>query len=159
MNIYYNFLAAFTLFYVQHIYALDSTEQPVSRKSFSASDVSCPAADFLVFIRAFSNDINVQKAFTKYPLKLRTVTDPAHSPKPEYLTRVVRKKQIHFPVLLNEIELKTYGLVTNVERVSQKSFSVIESSAGDRSLGHYVEYKFKLKSGCWLLEEIVDEST
>ena len=136
-------------------HALDSTSYPIK----PTSQVACPSRDLHEFIKAFSENTEVQAAFTKYPLKVKILVDPTHEPKPKFSIKFLQKNQIHFPLLSGDTSLKNDGLITKVEKISRNSFIIIESSAGEKNLGHSVEYKFNKEDECWFLFEIIDYST
>lgn len=119
----------------------------------------CPSADFTGFLTAFANSSALQRTFTKIPLKVITVIDPAADPLPKSSIKYLKKSQIKFPVIYTRKNLERYGLIMEVGRRSDDAFFVVEQSAGEKNLGHYVEHKFVRENECWKLSEINDQST
>lgn len=57
------FLLIFSI--CSYAYALDPASHPIRQ----AGQVACPSRDFSEFIKAFSENTEMQAAFTKYPLQ------------------------------------------------------------------------------------------
>ncbi len=143
------FLAALALLIVQDTHALDPSGQSPSRKISSALRISCPAADFSVFMRAFSNDVDVQKAFTKSPLKNQRLDIDAE-PEPRIVIQNLGRHQIQFPVLPLREERGNQLLEISVDGVTADSAKVTLFKPDT----DYQIYYFFEKSACWKLVRI-----
>lgn len=145
-------------FICSHAYALDPASHP-TRQASGGNQIACPSRDFSEFIKVFSESKEVQMMFTKYPLKYVQVLDAASEPVPKESIKFLSKEEIKFPVLLDRQGLIRYGLKLNDKKIDDETYIAIETSSGEKSLGHYVEYKFKRIKNCWRLTEINDQST
>ena len=153
MNIVYKFLVALALLLAQHVYALDPSGQSDSREVSSDLQISCPAADFPAFVRAFSNDVNVQRAFTKYPLKKQWL-DPDPGPEPREVIQDLDRHQIQFPILPLPEERVNYSLEIRIDSVTADSAKI---TLVEPDTDYQVSYFFK-KNSCWTLTRIEDWS-
>lgn len=97
--------------------------------------------------------------FTKYPLKYVQILDAVSEPLPKESIKFLSKGKIKFPVLLDGQSLAKYGLKLSEKKIDDETYMAIGVSSGEKSLGHYVEYRFKRIRSCWKLTEINDQST
>lgn len=97
--------------------------------------------------------------FTEYPLKYVQILDAASEPLPKESIKFLSKEKIKFPVLLGGQSLAKYGLKLSDKKIDDETYIAIEVSLGEKSLGHYVEYRFQRIRNCWKLTEINDQST
>ena len=159
MKYFYFLIIALTVAVSGQSFALDALEQRVSSEAVK-SHPACPSQDFPEFLKVFSESVGIQKAFTKYPLKYAQVTDATAEPLPKRSMRHLKKSDIRFPVFSSTKQLNIYGLRIDIQgKRQEKTEIVVERSAGEKSLGHYVEYKFIKNNQCWKLFEINDQST
>lgn len=153
MNVAYKFLAVLALLIARNAYALDPDVQPASRVISSASQASCPAADFSVFVREFSNDIRIQKAFTRYPLKKQRL-DPDAEPEPKKIVQDLERHKIKFPVLPLHEERVKRSLEIRIDSVTVTNAKITLIKP---DTDYQVSYFFK-KNNCWRLTRIEDWS-
>lgn len=111
---------------------------------------TCPSKDFYVFFKAFSEDKEVQRAFTKVPLKSETVENiPDQETKT--IVRFLDQKKLKFPVWPLRSERESQSLISKVEDLSESSATVtlfrLNINAAPTS------YTFK-KGNCWQLESV-----
>lgn len=153
MNIAYKFLAILALLLAQNVCALDHGVQSASPAISRTSQASCPAADFSVFVRAFSSDINVQKAFTRYPLKTQRL-DPDAEPEPKKIIQNLGRHKIHFPILPLHEERVKHSLEIRIDSVAATNAKITLTKP---DTDYQVSYFFK-KNSCWRLIRIEDWS-
>lgn len=158
LKIFLYFFAALSLCMAQNSHAFESGWYLSKQNSINPFS-TCPSADFTGFLTAFANSTELQRTFTKIPLKVITVIDPAADPLPESSIKYLKKSQIKFPVVYTRKNLERYGLTMEIGRQMDDVFFMVEQSAGEKNLGHYVEYKFVRENECWKLSEINDQST
>lgn len=159
MNIFKHaiFLLIFYIYSLAH--AIDSGANFTRNAGASGKEIACPARDFSEFIKVFSRNMEVQMAFTKYPLKYVQILDAASEPLPRQSIKFLTKEQIKFPLIHDEKELVKYGLKLLEEKIDEETSMALEVSLGKKSLGHYIEYIFKREKSCWKLVEVNDQST
>ena len=153
MNTLCKLLTALLLFFTNNIYALDTPEQPVSVVNFVNSQVSCPATDFSVFIRAFANDVNIQKTFTKYPLKYQRV-DLDSEPDPKAITQELNRNQIQFPILALHEERVNHSLEIQIDNINTNN---AEITLFKPDTDYQITYHF-IKNFCWYLVFVDNQS-
>lgn len=120
---------------------------------------SCPATEITGFIEKFRTAPEIQRQFTKTPLRYAEVIDPAAEPKPTYRVRYLKRTRLTFPVLRTTEQLRASGLTARTEQGPNQSFFLIETSAGEKNLGVFVRYTFSKHRNCWHLTEILNQST
>ena len=135
-----------------HAYPRDSANDPIKQTSVG-NQIVCPSRDFSEFIKAFSESKEVQMNFTMYPLKEQRL-DLNAEPEPKPVIRKLRRDQVAFPVMPNEVERKQKNLVL---RVDQKKSNHVELTLVKSDTDYQVNYFFILNS-CWNLERIEDWS-
>ena len=135
-----------------YAFAVDPASHPM-RPASGGSQIACPSRDFPEFIKAFSENTEVQRAFTKYPLQeQRMDTDAEPEPKP--VLRKLRRDQVSFPVMPNEAERKKQALVLIIE---EKKPTHVKLTLVKDDTDYQINYFFSLNS-CWRLERIENES-
>lgn len=118
-----------------------------------AAGPACPSADIDAFLKAFIDDIAVQRAFTAQPLRNRYIDNTAE-PEPRPVTEMVSEPALHFPVIPSRGEQATLGLEARwLER--GKTRAVLRLAKPDSDL--QLTYVFD-KQACWHLIERVDDS-
>lgn len=133
-------------------YALDPGNYPI-RDLAREKKIACPAQDFSEFIIAFSENIEVQMAFTKYPLQQQRL-DANAEPEPKPVLRELRREQVSFPVIPNQAERKKQSLVfrINENKSNYKKLTILKDDSD-----YQVDYFFS-RNSCWRLERIEDWS-
>jgi predicted DNA binding CopG/RHH family protein len=132
-----------------HAYALDPASHPIRQ----AGQVACPSRDFSEFIKAFSENTEMQAAFTKYPLQQQRL-DTNAEPEPKPVIRKLRRDQVSFPVFPNEAERKKRSLVL---RIDEKKYNHVKLTLVKDDTDYQVNYFFS-RNSCWRLERIEDWS-
>jgi hypothetical protein len=148
----------FLLIISGHVYAFENNDISINQK-IDRNKIACPSLEFSEFIKVFSENLDVQIRFTKYPLKYRQIVDATADPFPKFSINFLNKNKLKFPIFLNKKNLIKYGLKINNTRINDDNYISTEVSRGEKSLGNYVEYKFKRTKNCWKLIEIIDQST
>lgn len=141
-----------------HASAFENKDIFINQK-IDRNKIACPSQEFSEFIKIFSENLDVQIRFTKYPLKYRQIVDATADPFPKFSIIFLNKNKLNFPIFLNEKNLIKNGLKINNTRINDDNYISTEVSRGEKSLGNYVEYKFKRTKNCWKLTEIIDQST
>lgn len=132
-------------------YAESSGDNLTQRSNGSTQQ--CLYGDFPQFLRAFADDVDLQKRHIKYPLNSKYV-DANAWPEPKQVTQSLRKNQIHFPVIPSEFERRKQSLGMRVIRLQGDDYEV---SVYKEDAGYKVSYFFS-KNICWTLVRINDES-
>lgn len=119
----------------------------------SAAGPACPSTDLDTFLKAFIDDVAVQRAFTAQPLRDQSVDNTA-MPEPRPVTQMLSGPALHFPVMPTRSERATLGLEARwLERGDQQA--VLRLLKEDTDL--QIDYVFR-KQGCWQLVERIDHS-
>lgn len=159
--------------------------QPVTSKPEAvAVGEACPAADFTKFIGAFSASPDLQRRYTRFPLKFG-LWDQAHSrpddPDEGYKTSMIAsfekipnydpKNRTVFP---KPSYMRKHGLTTETITIKNSKKSTAENAFPEEIIsdpaqvivrvnvpdtGVNVLYLFKRMNGCWFLYFISDRST
>jgi len=158
------------LFFVSWSSATAETIESAAKTKVAATagDVACPSQIFSQFLEAFSEDVRVQKRFTRFPLEYRYLD--AHLIGSEKEDDAEKKRMIKsfemipfrskklFP---NRIERKKRRLETKL--VSPENG---KTSSDDQHLllfnpnaGERTHYRFNRDKTCWYLYLIEDRST
>lgn len=153
MKIVYRLLALASLLLAHDVYALDPAGQPAMAQGSDNSEISCPAADFSTFADKFSNDENIQRAFTNYPL-VKQQLDPDAEPEPKRIVRKLRRDQVRFPIIPLREERAKRSLQIRIDSVTVSNGKVTLIKP---DTDYQVSYFFK-KRGCWRLERVEDWS-
>ncbi|OWJ67158.1 hypothetical protein [Inquilinus limosus] len=118
-----------------------------------AAAPACPSTDIDAFLKAFIDDVAVQRAFTAQPLHDQYV-DATADPEPRPVTQMLSEPALTFPVIPTRNERATLGLEqTWLERGDQRA--VLRLAKPDTDL--QLTYVFR-KQGCWQLVERQDDS-
>lgn len=117
-----------------------------------AVDAICPANEFPAFLTAFSERLEVQRAYVKQPLQL--VTTVPGDPEPGLEKRSVSDDQIKFPLIPGREKRDAEGLTLTVKEVQGNSATAILQKP---DTDYVFEYRF-VRGACWVLEEVLDFS-
>lgn len=119
----------------------------------SASSAECPSTNFRSFFDAFSERIEIQKVFTRYPLTTMHLNLEA-TPEPKPVYRSLSKTQIKFPVMPGAAERHSKSLMFRIDRLTpyRAKVTLIKSDTG-----YQVSYFFT-RASCWNLYRIEDWS-
>jgi hypothetical protein len=118
-----------------------------------AAGPACPSTDIDAFLRAFIDDVAMQRAFTAQPLKDQYVDNTAE-PEPRPVTRMLSEPALTFPVIPTRGERATLGLEARwLERGAARAVLRLAKPDSDLQL----TYTFDRQT-CWRLVERVDDS-
>ena len=123
----------------------------------------CPSQNFPTFLKAYRNNLDIQKAFTVIPLKFNNF-HPSFGEKPDvsYLTAAdlyeVEPSEAQFPIFNNAQGLEAEGVKLSMKKQSSRWYSVQTGGMEGTGANTY-DFDFKKLNGCWRLVEITDFST
>jgi hypothetical protein len=116
--------------------------------------IKCPSQDFSLFLRVYTENIAVQKVFTKNPVeKLQLDLDAEPEPKP--IVSILRHKKIAFPLIPNNIDRQKNNLVFSIEKNKEKKIKLLLTKP---DTDYQVVYFFDNNDTCWVLDRIEDWS-
>ena len=136
----------------KYAFAVDPASHP-TKPVFGGSQIACLSRDFPDFIKTFSENTEMQVAFTKYPLQQQRL-DANAEPEPKPVVRKLRRDQVSFPVMPNEAERKKQSLVL---RIDEKNPTHVKLTLVKSGTDYQINYFFILNS-CWRLERIEEWS-
>ncbi|AXI84420.1 hypothetical protein FUT69_04105 [Xylella taiwanensis] len=141
------------LFMAHTVYAVAPGAQENQLHTSATPSVPCPGKDFASFLEKFSNDENIQRAFTKYPLTEYQV-DVTAEPEPKQFKRILQRWQIQFPVMpLRQERSKVPLNIEVLTLTSNKAHIRLVKQDTD----YQISYFFR-KKGRWKLVKIDNES-
>jgi hypothetical protein len=115
----------------------------------------CPSQNFNVFIKRFAQNTEIQKQFTKTPLRWVEYYDEQYNPKPK--VSYLALDALSFPILLNEQEQKDNGITVTAKRKSKRQYVV--STETLHSGAYTYELTFRKNKRCWYLTQVINAST
>jgi hypothetical protein len=119
-----------------------------------AAGPACPSTDLDAFLKAFIDDVAVQRAFTAQPLRDQSI-DATAEPEPRPVTQMLSGPALHVPVMPTRSERATLGLEARwLERGEQRAVLRLVKEDTDLQL----TYVFRLGQHCWQLVERQDDS-
>jgi hypothetical protein len=138
------------------IIADSKLQQDLRQQSAKTNDdetsVACPSSEFPAFLAAFSERVDVQKAFVQQPLKMATTV--AGDPEPEMQKSNLSGDQLKFPIIPDKTTRDTQGLTLTVKEArDKKAIAILQKPDTD----YVFEYRF-VRGQCWRLEEVADYS-
>jgi hypothetical protein len=110
---------------------------------------ACPSPDFSVFLRAFANDVRIQKAFVADPLQ-HDFIDANADPEPKPVTEMLAARDLQFPLIVEKDGLKAQAPVVNGDQASVKLLK--------EDTSYQITYHFQQTGGCWRLVRIQNDS-
>ncbi|AXI84418.1 hypothetical protein AF72_12485 [Xylella taiwanensis] len=137
------------LFLAHPVAAVGPAPQAHQMHAAAVPSVSCPGEDFSSFFKKFSDDENIQRAFTQSLLRIKEL-DLSAAPEVKKVVKHLRHDQIQFPVFPLRAERE------------KKSLEIISRNLNERILiqpgkDYLMAYKF-VKNGCWYLSSIDNQS-
>lgn len=114
---------------------------------------TCPSREFSAFLSMFSESVDIQRDFTRYPLE-RQHLDLGTSPEPKPVVRSLQRNQVSFPVIPGAAERKLKSLSLRVENVDYGAVKLLLVKA---DTDYQVVYLFR-RDSCWSLYRIEDWS-
>lgn len=133
-------------------YAYDSAAAFVKSASPKRS-IECPSRQFTEFFKAFSASSDIQEAFTKYPLKWQQL-DLNADPEPKSFVKSLRRNQVEFPVIPDELERKSKLLMVRIDKMTSGH---VKLTLLKDDTDYQITYFFR-KNSCWKLERVEDWS-
>jgi len=149
LNIFKKIIFLLIFSFCSFAYALDPSSHPIRQ----TGQFACPSRHFPEFIKAFSENTEIQAAFTKYPLQQQRL-DANAEPEPRPVVRKLRRDQVSFPVFPNEAERKKQSLVW---RIDEKKSNLVKLTLVKSDTDYQINYFFS-RNSCWRLERIEDWS-
>ena len=134
-------------------YALEGGGVSDETKNIIDRLVQCPADDFQVFLSIFTEDVQVQRSYTNFPLK-ELHLDINARPEPKPVIKSLSRSQVLFPVIPNMVERNAKGLKIRFDQVGMLQSKI---SLRKEDTDYLVIYFF-VKDGCWKLTQIEDWS-
>ena len=116
----------------------------------------CPSQKFTVFVKVFADDVQIQKAFTKVPLK--TINFYETDFKKPYIVHYLNRDMIDYPVFLSNAYREAEGIQQTIRRKNNQYIQVITKHIGGTGSDN-VRYDFRKRRGCWYLVAKLDYST
>jgi hypothetical protein len=116
-----------------------------------AEDRNCPSRDFADFLGVYSEDVEVQKHFTTFPLSTQELDREGEL---EPIERALTADLVIFPVIPPENERRQQALMLSVDEISEQ-YARVRLFKEDTD--YLVFYVFS-KAECWRLERIEDRS-
>lgn len=113
----------------------------------------CSLRDFDRYIDAFANDVSVQQAHTKVPLRSTILIDG--DPEPQVQARWLSRSQIRFPLMPTLAQQRGLGLLRRTDSSASRVRSVLLVGT---DTGYRIEYRFEYVSACWTLVGVNDQS-
>lgn len=114
--------------------------------------IACPSQDFDAFLKAFADDVEVQKAHTQRPLRSDSV-DANADPEPKQVTAMLDGDALRFPVMPNTQTQKNDGLVlSQTESNGDKQVMLVKPDTD-----YQLSFFFR-KGECWTLYRKRDDS-
>jgi hypothetical protein len=114
---------------------------------------ACPSSSFDGFLKAFREDVQVQKAFSAEPLESQTV-DATAEPEPALVTKMLTAAELQFPVIPSEQQQTQEGL-TMRQSVLENGDTKVTLAREDTD--YQLSFYFR-KGECWQLFRIRNES-
>jgi hypothetical protein len=154
----------FVLMFVQSNDLYAATKEETARIGVKEPEVSCPSQDFYEFFNAFSRNEDVQRAFTKMPLRKKQFNF-AKNPKSRHVIHTLSRQQIQFPVM--PLEWSWHGIYTGSCQPSMKVIGRCDPEIKElkrRAIvnihhnEHQLFYEFLQTDTCWKLVGIDDRT-
>jgi len=113
----------------------------------------CPSLNFDSFLKAFVDDVELQKAFTAEPLESQTI-DAMAEPEPALVTKVKTATELEFPLIPSGQKQAGEGLKM---RQSLLENGDIKVTLAKEDTDYQMSFYFK-KNGCWKLIRMRNDS-
>lgn len=124
-----------------------------ARRGPDARTTVCPTLEFKGFLKAFADNADIQKAFTRFPLARRHL-DKSAPLEPAPVDEQLPPEKVDFPVFPNEQARARQGLSL---KVRERTSSRVEVVLWEEDTGHLIVFVFE-RSACWRLVLIDDQS-
>lgn len=118
--------------------------------------VACPSQDFTEFLTAFTQSVELQKAFTRFPIRHQYFDSSKGKPfgEPEAVVEHLNKQQIKFPVMETSAQRNKHRYLLDIVvdkadgRIAKAN--VYRENSDDAMSFHFV------RDSCWRLVNIED---
>ena len=114
--------------------------------------MACPSQDFSAFLADFAQSPDLQKAFTRVPMKKQITVDA--EPEPKQVSTLLDRSELVFPLIPEAKAREANGLTLEIVDKSDTSATV---KLQKPDTGYQVIYRFSFE-GCWSLDEVQDFS-
>lgn len=114
--------------------------------------IACPSQDFDAFLKAFADDVEVQKAHTQRPLQSDSV-DPNADPEPKQVTAMLDGDALQFPVMPSTQTQHNDGLILSQTELNGDKQVMLAKPDTDYQLSFFFR-----KGECWSLYRKRDDS-
>ena len=133
--------------------ALDARPAPPPTPASTSAMPICPSHNFDGFLKAFMDDVELQKAFTAEPLESQAV-DAAAEPEPALVTKLQTATELEFPLIPSEKQQAGEGLKMRQSVLENGDIKVtLAKEDTDYQMSFYFE-----KDECWKLIRIRNDS-
>lgn len=122
----------------------------------SSAEPVCPSQNFSRFLSVFERKIEVQKAFTRVPLKVINFYETDF--KKPYIVHYLNRDMIDYPVFLSNAYREAEGIQQTIKRKNKQYIQVVTKHIGGTGSDN-VTYDFRKRRGCWYLVAKLDYST
>lgn len=130
-----------------------SSAGEVRRTRPSSEGLRCPSSKFEEFLSIYTEDLEIQRSFTNFPLT-RQHLDIHAQPEPMPVVQVLSKDQVEFPLIQRSSDRQLQSLVIEIHEVeSGRAKITLKKVDAD----YQVNYFFS-RNGCWGLDRIEDWS-
>ena len=145
--------------FVKHLYANENTEMQ--------NAIPCPSVNFIEFIENYSEKIESQKSFTRYPLQHREIMLD-HAPEPIWNTKRESVEQVVFPIIPDKSKRNAEKSKLNYDKIetnfAQVTYVIDDGESINRGgktfhitgWNSQTRYFFRKDAFCWYLTEIDD---
>jgi hypothetical protein len=145
---------AFLFLLIASLAACDrETTSAPSASAVEAATNRCPSRTFEGFFAAFADSVDLQKAFTRRPLRSDSI-DARTEPEPKPITKMLSAEALEFPLVPSRQQVADEGLEISIK--TSGSDTVVELTKPETD--YMVSYYFERAGDCWRLHRKNDES-
>lgn len=132
---------------------LADAQPAVPASASTPAAAACPSSSFDGFLKAFREDVQVQKAFSAEPLESQTV-DATAEPEPALVTKMLTATELQFPLIPSEQQQAQEGLTMRQSALENGDTKV---TLVKEDTDYQMSFYFR-KNECWQLFRIRNES-
>lgn len=125
---------------------------PAAAAAPAQAGIACPSQDFDAFLKAFADDVDVQKAYTQRPLRSDSI-DPDASPEPKPVSVMLDGDGLQFPIMPSSQQQKQDGLSLSLSELNGDKEVMLAKPDTDYQLSFFFR-----KGECWTLYRKRDDS-
>lgn len=119
----------------------------------SSDSLRCPSSNFKDFLASYTEDSQVQRKFTKFPLRMQHL-DVRAQPEPKPVVQILAKGQVKFPLIQRASDRQSLSLVIEINEIEDRQAKITLKKV---DTDYQVNYFFS-RNGCWKLDRIEDWS-